>query len=101
MVLSKISAVLSQLNCLENSSALTLYFLKSVGSFNKDNAACARLSGELSLTKIPVSACFTESLSPGTLYAMTGVPIALDSVTTNPQPSLTAGAKTRWALDSI
>jgi hypothetical protein len=49
--------------------------------------------GELSLTDTPVFPSITESRRPGTLYATTGVPIALDSATANRQPSQTEGIK--------
>jgi hypothetical protein len=43
-----------------------------------------------------VSPSLTESLKPGTLYAMAGVAMALASITTKPHPSLMLGTKIKW-----
>ena len=46
-----------------------------------------------------VSPSLTESLKPGTLYAMAGVAMALASITTKPHPSLMLGTKSKWPYE--
>src|SRR5690242_14918534 len=98
MMFANTFADLSQLNCFEKARALELNLLRRSLSFNREIADLARPYGEFSLTNIPVSPSLIESLNPGTLYPTAGVPIALDSVTTKPQPSRTAGTKIICAL---
>jgi hypothetical protein len=67
-------------------------------SFKKETTDLARLLGKFSSTKIPVSPFLTKSLSPGILYATTGVPEEFASITTRAQPSRVAGTRAKCDL---